>query len=67
MRCPARIVLLSACLVGVPLLLWAEEAATVKTPVELGAVSWLRDFNAATKQARTTSKPLLVLFQEVPG
>lgn len=36
-------------------------------PRELGAVHWLRGFDAARAQARTTSKPLLVLFDEVPG
>lgn len=36
-------------------------------PPELGQVPWLRDFEAAVLQARKTNKPLLVLFDEVPG
>lgn len=36
-------------------------------PVELGAVRWERDYSAARERARTEAKPLLVLFQEVPG
>lgn len=36
-------------------------------PVELGAVAWRRDFDAAAKEARAAERPLLVLFQEVPG
>lgn len=36
-------------------------------PPELGAIEWLRDFEAATNKARSENKPLLVLFQEVPG
>lgn len=37
------------------------------SPVELGAVRWHRDFKAAAEIARKEHKPLLVLFQEVPG
>ena len=36
-------------------------------PVELGAVNWSRDLNAAKTQSDKTGKPILVLFQEVPG
>ena len=36
-------------------------------PVELGKVSWLRDYDAAVAQASKTDKDILILFQEVPG
>jgi hypothetical protein len=36
-------------------------------PVELGAVHWLRDYDAAVAQARAAAQPILLLFQEVPG
>ncbi len=36
-------------------------------PVELGAVRWGRDLSAAQHQSATSGKPILVLFQEVPG
>jgi len=36
-------------------------------PVELGKVNWLRNFDDAVKKAQLQDKPLLVLFQEVPG
>ncbi|MCB9316770.1 MAG: thioredoxin family protein [Lewinellaceae bacterium] len=36
-------------------------------PVELGAVHWLRDLAAGTAEAERTGKPMLILFQEVPG
>jgi len=36
-------------------------------PVELGRVDWLRDHDAAFEQARRTEKPVLLLFQEIPG
>lgn len=38
-----------------------------RQPVEFGAVRWERDWDAARARARKESKPLLVLFQEVPG
>ena len=40
---------------------------TTKNPKELGRVTWLRDFDAATKQSRKTGKPIFLQFQEVPG
>lgn len=36
-------------------------------PVETGLVHWQRDWEAATKTARDSHKPILVLFQEIPG
>ncbi|MCK5941196.1 MAG: hypothetical protein KAI24_04430 [Planctomycetes bacterium] len=36
-------------------------------PGELGAISWWRDEAAARRAAEASRKPLLVLFQEVPG
>ena len=37
------------------------------TPPELGRVQWLRGFDEAVERAKTVDKPVLVLFQEVPG
>lgn len=34
---------------------------------ELGKVHWLRDINEATTMAEAKGKPVLILFQEVPG
>ncbi|MFO0594981.1 MAG: thioredoxin family protein [Myxococcaceae bacterium] len=42
-------------------------AVLAANPPELGKVTWLRDFEQATARARETGKPLLVLFDEVPG
>lgn len=36
-------------------------------PVELGNVTWLRDYDTALKQAKKTDKDVFILFQEVPG
>jgi hypothetical protein len=36
-------------------------------PVELGRVAWQRDHEAAFQAAREAHKPVLLLFQEVPG
>lgn len=36
-------------------------------PPELGIISWRRGYAGAKEEARQTGKPLLVLFNEVPG
>ena len=36
-------------------------------PKELGAVAWMRDFDQAQAAAAKQGRPMLVLFQEVPG
>jgi len=42
-------------------------ALTIPQPEELGAVNWLRDYDQAVASAKKTNKPILILFQEVPG
>ncbi len=42
-------------------------AVAEPTPVELGDVNWLRDFDHAVETSRSSGKPILVLFDEVPG
>lgn len=39
----------------------------IKQPIELGKVAWQRDFDQAQAAAAANSRPLMVLFQEVPG
>ena len=34
---------------------------------EFGTIAWQRDYEDATRAAKKASKPLLLLFQEVPG
>ena len=41
--------------------------AVAANPVELGLVRWRRGFESAAREAREADKPLLVLFDEVPG
>lgn len=36
-------------------------------PVELGAVDWGRDYDAAAELAAERGRPMFLLFQEVPG
>ena len=36
-------------------------------PVELGKVQWLRNMDEARERAQAEQKPILILFQEVPG
>ena len=38
-----------------------------QNPVEVGDVRWGRDFDAALKKSAESGKPVLVLFQEIPG
>lgn len=40
---------------------------TAGNPAELGKVAWRRGFDEAIEEAKKNDKPLLVLFQEVPG
>ena len=44
-----------------------KKEIAANTPEELGEVNWLRDMNTAIAEARTQQKPILILFQEVPG
>ena len=38
-----------------------------KQPAELGRVNWQRDYAAGLAQAKRDGKPMLLLFDEVPG
>ena len=42
-------------------------AAAVDAPEEFGAVDWGRDLDAALERSARTGRPVLLLFQEVPG
>jgi hypothetical protein len=44
-----------------------SENAPTGNPEELGAVHWLRELSAGQAAAQKSDKPLLILFQEVPG
>ena len=39
----------------------------IENPIEVGDVQWGRDLDAAFKNSARTGKPVLVLFQEIPG
>lgn len=41
--------------------------AHAANPKELGDVIWLRNYDQAVTQSIKTNKPILILFQEVPG
>ncbi len=41
--------------------------AATTNPPELGIVTWHRGYDAAKAEAKRTGKPLLLLFDEVPG
>lgn len=44
-----------------------REQERQRSPRELGDVRWSRDFDASVRRAESEKKPLLVLFDEVPG
>lgn len=53
-----------------PFLLLADSLAgdpPADNPIELGLVRWQRDFPEALTSAGQSGKPILLLFQEVPG
>ena len=39
----------------------------VEQPEELGKVKWMRNYDVALKQAKAKGKPIMLVFQEVPG
>ena len=45
----------------------AHGGETTKNPIEAGDVRWGRDLDAALNNSAKTGKPVLVLFQEIPG
>ena len=45
----------------------AHGAEPEGNPVEVGLVRWGRDLDAALKRSAETGRPVLVLFQEIPG
>ena len=45
--------------------LFSSEA--IGNPIEVGDVRWERDLEAAIKNSANSGKPVLVLFQEIPG
>ena len=45
----------------------SEAAGTSKAPIEVGDVQWSRDLDGACKESERSGKPVMVLFQEVPG
>ena len=47
--------------------LTAFSAEAAENPVEVGNVQWGRDLESALKKSADTGKPVLILFQEIPG
>ncbi len=44
-----------------------EGAEKSKAPIEVGDVDWSRDLDGACKVSKKSGKPVMILFQEVPG
>ncbi len=49
------------------LALFVAVAGAQKQPVETGSVKWYRSLDEAVKLSKQTQKPILILFQEIPG
>ena len=58
------LVLLASCSVSVAS---SPSAPPDDSPAELGIVRWERDLDAGLDRAEAEEKPVLLLFQEVPG
>ncbi len=64
MKSPFLATLLCTMMIATTLTVFSAE---VKNPVEIGDVRWGRDLPTALAQSASSGKPVLVLFQEVPG
>ena len=60
-------ILALACGLALTYSLAKKQGKVPRQPVEVGSVSWGRDLDAALAKSGTGKKPVLVLFQEVPG
>ena len=59
-------------LLFLPACIQAKEKTSKTKPelskrIELGKVKWGRDLDAALAKSKKTGRPVLILFQEVPG
>ena len=54
-------------IISVIFVLAAFGGEAAENPIEVGNVEWGRDFDAALMNSADTGKPVLVLFQEIPG
>ncbi|MGC6425592.1 MAG: hypothetical protein ACON5H_01190 [Akkermansiaceae bacterium] len=57
-------VLLLVCLAILPS---CQSPAESAHPIETGTVKWSRDLDTSLKASKKTSRPVFLLFQEVPG
>ncbi len=48
-------------------LLLAVNSTVAGSPRELGRIGWRRDLDEGIAQAKEAERPILLLFQEVPG
>ena len=62
-------ILFTICIFCFTMPLAAQNLTTTpnQNPIELGKINWLRDYDKAVAAAKESDKPILILFQEVPG
>lgn len=63
----AKAVLAAALLCGGDACAEDGKAGEPNRPAETGIVTWGRDLDAALAQSASSGKPVMLLFQEVPG
>jgi hypothetical protein len=51
----------------IPIFLFPLFLLAQNNPIELGDVHWLRSFDEAQMKSKKEGKPILILFQEIPG
>jgi len=56
-----------ASIMAAAIVLTTLSGQSMENPVEVGDVRWGRDLEAALRNSAETGKPVLVLFQEIPG
>ena len=49
------------------ILMMIHVAEAIENPIEAGSVNWGRDFQYALDKSAETNRPVMVLFQEIPG
>ncbi|MEM7186864.1 MAG: thioredoxin family protein, partial [Bacteroidota bacterium] len=62
-----RFFLLFLSLLYIPMSIAQTRTNPANQDEELGKVSWLRDYETALQLSKQEGKPVLILFQEVPG
>lgn len=67
MKSYIQLIYCSILIVSTAISIHAQKTNPANQAKELGTVSWYRDYDQAISQSEKTGKPIMILFQEVPG